>query len=60
MSGSKNEFIGFDRIVAVALFIESSGFNSESKIGTSEVTSEYAVTYGTEFTRGKLLIAKKR
>lgn len=58
MSGSKKELIGLDRMVAAALFIESSGFNSESKIGTSEVTSGFALTYGESSRAVKLLISK--
>jgi hypothetical protein len=58
MSGSKNEFIGFDRIVAAALFMNPPGSSSESKIGTSEAIRGYAVSYGDQFTPGRLLIAK--
>jgi hypothetical protein len=55
MSGSKNELIGFARIVADALFIESSRVQPESKIGTSEAISGDTVSYRDEFTSGRLL-----
>ena len=60
MSGSKNELIGFERIVADALFMNPPGARSGSKIGTSEAISGYTVSYREEFTRGRLLQCEKR
>jgi hypothetical protein len=58
MSGSKNEFIGFDRIVAAALFINPPGSRLRSKIGTSAAIRGSAVTYGAVFATRRLLIVK--